>query len=147
MATTMATTGLKRGANEGALGCHPAPYRNLPHHLQHVQDHLSVLRIVLVPAVVEDFPRLGQTNGGHKLQIEPGLAKVMGQRSMIIAGCLEPDPHGQLVGGKSGARRWKSPSVFVIVNRRRRFLLGMPIRTLCRCLEMSIATSRVEAVE
>ncbi len=50
------------------------------------------------------FLRPGQTNGGHKRQIEPGLAKVMGQRSMTIASCLEPDQHGQLVGGKSGGQ-------------------------------------------
>jgi len=50
------------------------------------------------------FARPGQTNEGHKLQIEPDLAKVMGQRSMVIAGCLEPDPHGPLVGGKSGSQ-------------------------------------------
>ena len=38
--------------------------------LQHVQDDLGVLRVVLVPAVVQGFPRARQSDRGHQLQIE-----------------------------------------------------------------------------
>ena len=34
-----------------------------------------------------------------------------------------------------------------LVARRQRILPGIPIRTSCRCLEMSMATSKVAAVE
>src|SRR5690606_28267851 len=43
-------------------------------------------------------------------------------------------------------KRWKSSNVFMIVMRRRRFLPGTPINTSWRCLEMSMATNKVEAV-
>ena len=39
----------------------------------------------------------------------------MGQRSMITAGCLEPDQHGQFVGGKSGGQ---TPEILQLVRDR-----------------------------
>ena len=75
--------------------------------LQHVQDHLGVLRIVLVPAVVKGLARPSQPDGGHELEIEPSLAKMMRQRSMIVAGRLEPDPHGQTVVRENGGQALK----------------------------------------
>jgi hypothetical protein len=68
------------------------------------------------------------------------------QWPMVVAGRLEPDPNRQTVAARMLAKRWKSSSVFMIVNRRRRFLPGTPISTSWRCLEMSMATSKVEAV-
>lgn len=61
--------------------------------LQHVQDDLGVLRIVLVPAIVQSFPRSGEADRRDELQLEPLLSKIMGQRPVIVAGSLEPDPH------------------------------------------------------
>src|SRR6056297_312704 len=66
-------------------------------YLQHVQDDLGVLRVVLVPAVVQGLSRPGQTDGRDQLQIEPGLAEMVRQRAMVVAGRLEPDPHRQFV--------------------------------------------------
>ena len=53
---------------------------------------------------MQGFARPSQPDGGHELEIEPSLAEMMRQRPMIVAGRLEPDPHGQLVGAKSGGQ-------------------------------------------
>lgn len=59
--------------------------------LQHVQDDLGVLRVVLVPAVVQGFARPGQARRRGKLQFEHGLVEMVRQRSMIVAGRLKAD--------------------------------------------------------
>ncbi|PZX12363.1 hypothetical protein LX81_03621 [Palleronia aestuarii] len=53
--------------------------------LQHVQDDLGVLRIILVPTVVQGLASSGETDRGDKLQVEPGLAEMVRQRPMIVA--------------------------------------------------------------
>ena len=47
--------------------------------LQHVKNDLRVLRVVLVPAVVQGFAGPGQSHRGNKLEFETGLAKMMSQ--------------------------------------------------------------------
>lgn len=56
--------------------------------LENVQGDLAVLQIVLIPAVVESPLRPGQPDRGHKLQLEPGLAEMMRQWSVIVIGRL-----------------------------------------------------------
>ena len=68
--------------------------------LQHVEDDLGVLRIVLIPAVVQSFLRLRQTDGGHKLQLETVLSEMVRQDTVIIADRFKPDPHRQVVAGE-----------------------------------------------
>ena len=46
----------------------------------------GVLGIILVPAVVQSLARSGQANGRDKLQVETGLAEMMRQSTVIIAG-------------------------------------------------------------
>lgn len=41
--------------------------------LEHVQDNLRILRIVLVPAVVQSFSRTGQRNRGHQPECDAGF--------------------------------------------------------------------------
>jgi hypothetical protein len=38
--------------------------------LQHAQNDLGILRIILVPAVVQRLPRSGERDGRDELQIE-----------------------------------------------------------------------------
>ena len=108
--------------------------------LKHVQDHLRVLRVVLVPAVVQGLPRSRQGDRRHQLELEPGAGKVMRQGAMVVARRLEPDPDRPAVAGENATRRSKSAFVFVRVILRRRCLPGTAISTSCRCLEMSTPT-------
>jgi hypothetical protein len=55
---------------------------------QHVQDDLCILRIVLVPAVVQSLTRSRQRHRGNQTQCDAGLEQAEGQRSVIVAGCL-----------------------------------------------------------
>lgn len=73
--------------------------------LQHVQDDLGVLWIALVPAVMQGLVRPGQSGGKDGLQVEPGFAKMVCQRAVIITGRLEPDPHRQVAPGKRSGQR------------------------------------------
>jgi hypothetical protein len=57
--------------------------------LEHVQDNLRILGIVLVPAVVQSFPRTGQRNRGHQPECDAGFEQPEGQRSVVIARRLE----------------------------------------------------------
>lgn len=59
--------------------------------LQHVQDDLGVLRVVLVPAVVQGLARSSQADRRDELQLESGLAGMMCQRPVIGAGGLRPE--------------------------------------------------------
>lgn len=65
--------------------------------LQHMQNDLGVLGIVLVPAIVQGLSRPGQAHGRDQLQVEPGQAKMVSQGTVIIAGRLKPDPHWQII--------------------------------------------------
>ena len=56
---------------------------------QHVQDHLRVLRIVLVPAVVQCLARAGQGHGRDQAHIEAGLAQAPSDGPVVVAGRLE----------------------------------------------------------
>lgn len=57
---------------------------------RNVQDDLGVLRIILVPAVVQSLSRSRQTDGGHELEVEPGLSEMVSQDTVIIAGRFKP---------------------------------------------------------
>ena len=59
----------------------------------------------LSPAVVQSIARSGQANGRDKLQVETGLAEMMSQSTVIIAGRLKPDPYRQF---HSWRERWPS---------------------------------------
>lgn len=70
--------------------------------LQHVQNDLSVLRVILVPAVMQ-APRVpGQANGRHKLHVEAGLTEMTSQNAVVIASRLKPDPYRKFVAGRRG---------------------------------------------
>lgn len=56
---------------------------------QHVQDDLSILGIVLVPAVVQSLSRPGERNRGDQPQLEAGRKQSVGERAMVVAGRLE----------------------------------------------------------
>jgi hypothetical protein len=52
--------------------------------LHHMQDHLRVLRIFFVSAVVEGLPGSGEGHGGHQLYVEAGAAEVISQGPVVI---------------------------------------------------------------
>ena len=84
-------------------------------NLQHVQDDLSVFRVVLVPTVVQGLARPSETDGGNELQFESGLSEMMRQRPVIVAGRLEPDPNRHVV---TDQRRGQTMEVFQRVHDR-----------------------------
>ena len=53
--------------------------------LSHMQDDLGVLRIVLVPAVVQRLACPSQGNGGHQLEIKPSDTRMIPQHAVIGA--------------------------------------------------------------
>ena len=59
--------------------------------LQQMQNDLRVLRIVLVPRVVQGLSRAGDGNRRHQAEMKPGLPEDVGQRPMVVAGRLERD--------------------------------------------------------
>lgn len=66
-------------------------------YLQHVQDDLGVLGIVLISTFVQRFTRAGQSDRGVQLPLKSGLLiEMMLQRPMTVAGCFEPDPDRRL---------------------------------------------------
>lgn len=83
--------------------------------LQHMQDDLGVLRIILVPAVVQGLACPGEADRGDKLEFEPGLSEMMRQRPVIVAGRLEPDPNRHVV---TDQRRGQAMEVFQRVHDR-----------------------------
>jgi len=56
---------------------------------------------------MQGFARPNQPDGGHELEIEPSLTEMMHQRSMIVAGRLEPDPNRQVVVHKNAGQALK----------------------------------------
>ena len=72
-----------------------------------MQDDLGVLRVILVPAVVQGLPRPGQVDRGNQLQFEHRFPKMMRQVPVIVAGRLEPEPHGQTVFRENGGQALK----------------------------------------
>ncbi len=61
---------------------------------QHVQDHLRVLRIILVPTVVQRFSGPSQGNRGDEAQRESRLEQAECERPVIVARRLEGSDHG-----------------------------------------------------
>ena len=59
---------------------------------EHVQDHLGVLRVVLVPTVVQRLPRPGETDRRDQLRLEARHCQGIGERPVVITGGLERDP-------------------------------------------------------
>jgi len=66
--------------------------------LQHMQDYLRVLGIILVPAIVQRFACPGQGDRRNQAQLEPGGQQAMRQRAVIVAGCFKADDHGPADG-------------------------------------------------
>ena len=64
---------------------------------EHVQDDLRVLRIVLVPSVVQRLPRPGQADRRDQFRLEAGPGQVPGERAVVISRRLERDAHGSVV--------------------------------------------------
>src|ERR1700730_18360188 len=58
---------------------------------EEMQNYLRVLRIVLIPGVVHCLAGAGQRQGRNQAQVETLAMKEVGQRSMLVAVCLEPD--------------------------------------------------------
>ena len=67
---------------------------------EHVQDDLRVLRVVLVPAVVQRLAGAGQRDGGDQPQLEAGREQAIGERPMVVAGRLEADDDRAAEGGQ-----------------------------------------------
>ncbi len=67
---------------------------------QHVQDDLRVLRVVLVPAVVEGLARTGERERGDQVDGEAGLEEPPGDRAMVVAGGLEGAGDGLAEAGQ-----------------------------------------------
>lgn len=65
--------------------------------LPHMQNDLSVLRVLLVPTVVQGLACPGEADGGHGLPIEPRLTEMTCQRPVRVAGRLEPDPNRKVI--------------------------------------------------
>jgi hypothetical protein len=59
--------------------------------LQHAQNDLRILRIVLVPAVVQRLPRPGECHGRDQLQLETRRPECEHQRPVVVPRRLEPD--------------------------------------------------------
>src|SRR3954453_14508660 len=58
---------------------------------EHVQDDLRVLRVVLVPAVVQSLSGARERHAGDEPHTEPGFDQTVCQNSVIVAGRLEAD--------------------------------------------------------
>ena len=69
---------------------------------EHVQDDMGVLRVVLVPAIVERLPGSGERQGRDEADIEPSLEQAPCDRPMVVAGRLEPAGDGTAEFHKQG---------------------------------------------
>ena len=87
---------------------------------EHVQDDLRVLRIVLVPPVVQRFPGPGESDRRDQLGLEPGLRQVVRRATVVVARRLERHPDGTVVFGNNAVRRSKLGAGVGTVRRRRR---------------------------
>jgi hypothetical protein len=72
---------------------------------QHVQNDLGTLGIVLVPTVVQRLSRPGQCDGGDQPQLKAGCQRSVGERAMVVPGCLEADEDRRPIAARSSARR------------------------------------------
>lgn len=52
--------------------------------LEHVQDDLGILRVVLVPAIVQGLARSGQSDGRDERQLETSSVEMVRQRSVVV---------------------------------------------------------------
>ena len=59
----------------------------------HVQHDLGVLRVVLVPAVMQGLAGAGERHGRDQAHGKAGLEQAPGNRAVIVAGGLEPAGH------------------------------------------------------
>ncbi len=57
---------------------------------QHMQDNLGILRIILVPSVVDGFALASECHGRDQACLDAGIDQSPGQCPMIITGCLKP---------------------------------------------------------
>ncbi len=60
---------------------------------EHVEDDLGVLRIVLVPAVMQSLPRSCERDRRNEAKLETCLKQTIRQRSVIVAGRFETREH------------------------------------------------------
>ena len=112
---------------------------------QHVQNDLGIFGIVLVPAVVQRLTRPGERDRRDEAQLEPCCQQSMCQRTMVIARRFEPDDDGTADG-----RELLGKAVIVLPGRHDRHppapaAFSRSIRTSCRFLDMSMATSTAPA--
>ncbi len=56
-----------------------------------MQNDLRVLRVVLVPGVVQGLPCAGDSNGRNQAQTKARPPEDVGERPMVVAGRLERD--------------------------------------------------------
>ena len=78
--------------------------------LQQMQNDLRVLRIVLVPRVVQGLSRAGDGDRRHQAEMKPGLPEDVGQRPMVVAGRLEGDLARQVEARGASPRSGRSRS-------------------------------------
>ena len=63
-----------------------------------MQDDLSVLGVVLVPAVVQRLTGPGQGDRGDQANLEIGLQQAPGQRPVVVSRGLETNDNGVSYG-------------------------------------------------
>lgn len=61
---------------------------------EHVQDYLGVLRVVLIPAVVQRFTRPGECHTGDELNLKTSHDQTVGQNAVIVPRWFDPDDDG-----------------------------------------------------
>ena len=61
-----------------------------------MQDYLCVLRIVLVPAIVDRLARPGERHGRDETRLESGIKQAPCNGAVVVAGCFEAGNHWAL---------------------------------------------------
>ena len=72
------------GIMRSSTGCIRLRPERPNHVCSYDQDDLRILRIVLVPAVMQGLARSGQSDRGYQLQLETRLAEMMCERSVVV---------------------------------------------------------------
>lgn len=111
---------------------------------EHVQHHLGILWIVLVPAVVQRFSCSGQRQRRHQPHLETRFSQAPCYRP-VSRSLQRRRPQGGRTPAALRSYGRAQHRVLRTKRRRRRLWPGASIRTSLRTLAMSIATSTAAA--
>ena len=64
------------------------------------QDDLGIARIVLVPAIVQRFPSLGERHRKYQPKVDAGLDQVPRDGTVVVAGRFEGTDHRPVIGSQ-----------------------------------------------